>query len=255
MSLAAGNRAAPRSLRAFCLLLAATLLATVGFAWLGVWQVHRRTWKLGLIAQIDGRIHAAPVEAPGPAVWPSVDAAHDAYRRVRVHGTFQNDREAEVQAVSEFGAGYWVVTPFVTDQGFTVLVNRGFVPPDLRDRRTRPDSQGQTPIEVTGLLRITEPKGGFLHSNDPAHDRWYSRDVTAIAHSRNLTDVAPYFIDADATPGDGKFPVGGLTVVTLPNNHLVYSLTWFCLAAFSAGAAVFVVMDARERLRPTRIAG
>lgn len=241
--------ATPRSRRGFWLLLGATLLATAGFTWLGVWQVHRRAWKLDLIAAIDARIHAAPVDAPGPADWPGIDAAHDAYRRVRAHGVFLNDRETQVQAVSDLGAGYWVMTPLRTDRGFIILVNRGFVAQDLKDPATRPGGRVDTPTEVTGLLRITEPHGGFLHSNDPADNRWYSRDVAAIAQYRHLADTAPYFIDADATQGNPSAPVGGLTVIDLPNNHLVYALTWFSMAALSLGAAGFVVVDDRKRDR------
>jgi surfeit locus 1 family protein len=96
---------------------------------------------------------------------------------------------------------------------------------------------------VAGLLRPTEPKGGFLRANAPGADRWYSRDVAAIAAARHISGVAPYFIDADATPNTGGFPVGGLTVVTFRNNHLQYALTWFTLALMVAGAAVFVARD------------
>ncbi|MDB5653910.1 MAG: Surfeit locus 1 family protein, partial [Tardiphaga sp.] len=89
----------------------------------------------------------------------------------------------------------------------------------------------------TGLLRVSEPKGGFLRSNDPAADRWFSRDVAAIAQKRGLAEVAPYFIDAAAVPGVAV-PVGGLTVISLPNNHLVYAITWFVLAAMVGYFAV-----------------
>ena len=39
-------------------------------------------------------------------------------------------------------------------------------------------SPGQIEGETTviGLLRIGEPKGGFLRANDSANDCWYSRD-------------------------------------------------------------------------------
>jgi surfeit locus 1 family protein len=87
-------------------------------------------------------------------------------------------------------------------------------------------------VEVTGLLRLTEPKGAFLRSNDPAANRWYSRDVAAIAASQGIATVAPYFIDADRA-GDG-WPRGGMTTVRFPNNHLVYALTWFALAGLVA---------------------
>jgi surfeit locus 1 family protein len=87
---------------------------------------------------------------------------------------------------------------------------------------------------------MTEPDGGFLRSNDPTADRWFSRDVAAIAAAKTLADTAPYFIDADATTNPGGLPVGGMTVVSFRNSHLVYALTWFALAAMSAGAAYAV---------------
>ena len=81
---------------------------------------------------------------------------------------------------------------------------------------------------------MSEPGGGFLRANDPAADRWYSRDVAAIAAARGLDEVAPFFIDADGTPGATAPPLGGLTVVAFPNNHLLYAFTWFAMALLLA---------------------
>jgi len=90
------------------------------------------------------------------------------------------------------------------------------------------------PVTVTGLLRIGEPGGGFLRSNDPAAGRWYSRDVAAMAAAAGLATVAPYFVDAfDVAPAEPDGPVMGLTVVRFANNHLVYVLTWAALAVMS----------------------
>ena len=38
---------------------------------------------------------------------------------------------ADIQAATALGGGFWVLTPLDTG-GFTVLVNRGFVPPERR---------------------------------------------------------------------------------------------------------------------------
>jgi surfeit locus 1 family protein len=231
---------APRTPATLALLAFLALSGIAALIALGTWQLHRRVWKLDLIEQVDTRIHAAPVAAPGPGDWPAVNAARDAYRKVRLRGTFANDRETLVQAATERGAGFWVMTPLRTREGFTVLVNRGFVPPELRDPARRAEGQVAGEAVVTGLMRMTEPKGGFLRSNDPALDRWYSRDVSAIAHTRGLPEVAPYFVDADATPNPGGVPIGGLTVVQFPNSHLSYAITWFALAILLAGGAVIV---------------
>jgi surfeit locus 1 family protein len=205
------------------------------FLSLGVWQLERRAWKLDLIAAVDERISAEAAAAPGPSEWPEINAKDNAYRRVHAAGRFVDVAPAFVQAVTRLGAGYWVVAPFRTDGGFVVLVNRGFVTGE--EAKTLPRAT-DTETTATGFLRISEPGGGFLRSNDPASDRWYSRDVAAIAAARGLGDVAPYFIDADAS--DAGVPVGGLTVVQFRNAHLVYALTWFGLAAMLAGWTIYL---------------
>ncbi len=226
--------------------------AFVALVLLGNWQMRRRAWKLDLIARVAARVHAAPVAAPGPAEWPALTRERDEYRRVSVRGRFLAGRETPAQAVTALGPGFWLMAPLATDRGFTVLVNRGFVPaaaleggsparPGAGPRRSYPLAQsapqGEKAFRITGLLRLTEPGGAFLRSNDPAADRWYSRDVAAIAAARKLGVTAPYFIDADATPNPGGPPIGGLTVIAFPNDHLGYALTWYGLALMTAGAA------------------
>lgn len=226
-------------------LLAVLALAAAGFVALGVWQLERRVWKLDLIAQVDARVHAPAVAPPGPSEWPAVSAERDQYRRVQLRGVFLHDRETLTQAATALGAGYWVMTPLRTDQGFTVLINRGFVPPERRDPAMRAGAGGEQ--TVTGLLRVTEPRGGFLRANDPASNRWRSRDVEAIARARGLDAVAPYFIDAELGPDPAAWPRGGLTVIRFPNSHLVYALTWFGMALLSLAGMVLVVRDRRRR--------
>jgi len=245
----AGEARRPRSPRLLALLGTLALLAVIGLMALGNWQVARRAWKLDLIARVDARVHAAPVPAPGPEEWPAVSAARDEYRHVRVQGRFLPGPNTLVQASTALGAGFWVLTPLQTERGFPVLVNRGFVPGGRAEAVGHAGTPPEGPVTVTGLLRLTEPGGGFLRSNVPAEERWYSRDVAAIAAARGLTGVAPYFIDADAGPDPRAYPVGGLTVIRFPNNHLVYALTWYALALMLAGTTLYV---AREEWRARR---
>lgn len=212
-----------------------SLAAFVVLIALGVWQIERRTWKLALIDRVEQRVHAAAQPIPSPAAWPAVSTANDEYRHVSLKGRLLHDRETLVQAVTEEGPGYWVLTPLQRGDGTEVLVNRGFVPSERRDASTRRDGNPDGEVEITGLLRMTEPKGGFLRSNVPQHNRWYSRDVAAIAAARGLNNVAPFFVDADAGSQSAPGPIGGLTVIRFPNNHLIYALTWFALAFMLAG--------------------
>jgi len=205
---------------------------------LGTWQVQRRAWKLDLIARVDARVHAAPVAAPATA------GKDDAYRRVRVTGRYLPDHDTFVQASTVRGPGFWVMTPLRRDDGSIILINRGYVPA----RTALPPVSGVT--SVTGLLRLTEPGGGFLRSNDSAKDRWYSRDVAAIARRRALAPALPYFVDADAIDRRPGAPVGGLTVIHFPNSHLAYAVTWYILALM--GIAAFIYWIRVERQRPDR---
>lgn len=228
---------------AFALVMAGLVLV---FLALGTWQVQRLFWKLDLIARVGARIHAPAVPAPLPADWPMINPQSDEYRHITVRGRFAHDKEALVQAVTERGPGFWVVTPLQTNDRGTILINRGFVPMDRRDAAARQAGEISGEVQVTGLLRMSEQGGGFLRANNPAGDRWYSRDVTAIAGARELGTVAPYFIDADATENPGGLPVGGLTVVFFRNSHLVYAFTWYALAAMSVGAIVYLLRQRRQ---------
>lgn len=233
---------------------ACALLLFIGFAALGSWQLQRRTWKLDLIERVTQRVNAPAVDVPARAQWASVNAAQDEYRRVRLTGQFIQGQDARVQAVTRIGRGFWLMTLLQTPDGAVVLVNRGYV-------ATQGPNQAppQGLVTVTGLLRLSEPGGGFLRKNDAAADRWFSRDVAAIAQARGLAPsapVAPYFVDADAgsegtEPAPGQ-PVGGLTVIAFANSHLVYALTWYALALMVAGATVVLVKHNPPRHDPDR---
>ena len=205
-------------------------LAALLLAGLGVWQVERRAWKLDLIARVDARIRAPAVPPPAAA------GPDDAYLRVRTAGEWIPGPPVRVKAVTALGSGWWAVNALNTPAG-VVLVNRGFVPDAAR---SVPPVIG--PATIEGLLRLSEPGGAFLRRNQPDADRWFSRDVAAIARARGWPSPAPFFIDADALPG-APWPRGGMTVLRFPNNHLIYALTWFALSGLAAFFAWRVVQQ------------
>ncbi len=245
----------PRGALARRLAAVAALLLVALFLGLGTWQVIRLQWKLDLIARVDARVHAAPVAPPPAARWAQVSRDSDEYRRVRLAGHYLYEFTTPVQALSELGAGFWLLTPLCTAEGHIVFINRGFIPAAdnkpgtyaARRATANPCAQGGERIELTGLLRISEPGGGFLRENDPVGNRWYSRDVRQIAAARGLSGpapngapvVAPFFVDAAKGQDPASAPeraAGGLTVVSFVNNHLVYALTWYALALMVLGA-------------------
>jgi surfeit locus 1 family protein len=233
-----------------------TLLAAVfvGFILLGNWQVRRYHLKLRIASDIATRVHAPPGDAPGPAQWPRIAAGEQQYLHVQMRGRFTGNQTL-VHGSSSKGYGYWAMAPLRTDRGFIVLVNRGYVPAELPGTPTARIAPPSGEVTVTGLLRASEPRGGFLRHNDPAAKQWYSRDVAAIAAADHLPAdrVAPYFVDADANDNAGQPPIAGLTNIHIYNHSLGYAITWYLLALgtlLAAGILVRYEWQSRRRQHP-----
>jgi surfeit locus 1 family protein len=196
---------------------------------LGVWQLERLQWKLALIAEMNAHLHATPLSLDEILELSPNDAQ---YRRVALSGRFDNDDEAYVFTTADNGApAYHVVTPLLLDDGRVMLIDRGAIPPELKEKALRKAGLLHGEQQVVGVWRTPDPPGPFTPRPDAAHRVWYSRDVAGIARADALKPAARALVEADATPVPGGWPRGGQTVVSLPNDHLQYAITWFLLAA------------------------
>lgn len=203
---------------------------------LGTWQLQRLAWKEGLIEVMDTRLAAASVplaqalaRPPGEREW----------QRVMASGTFLHDRQIAMYRMSVDGEpGYLILTPLRLADGRIILVNRGFVPPDLVDPASRPGSEPVGQVWVVGILRGGEIQQTFTNDNDPAAGAWYWYDLPAMGQAMNLT-LLPAVIHADREPG-ASWPVGGQAVFTPRNHHLQYALTWYGLAV--AALVIYVLL-------------
>lgn len=228
--------------------LAAGLVVFAILIGLGTWQVQRLHWKEALIAQIDERTHSQPVGIADIEAMGEREGSLE-YTPVNVHGRFLNDREMFFFATSEGQSGWYVYTPLVLADdesqaaGDTVIVNRGFVPYDLRDAARRPGSQPEGDVTVTGLVRERlDGKPSFIvPDNKPEERTFFWKDWSTMASISGLdpAETVPFFIDAEKGGDPSVLPVGGVTIIDLPNNHLQYVVTWYGLAA--ALAAVLAV--------------
>jgi surfeit locus 1 family protein len=230
--------------------------AFITLVWLGVWQLDRLAWKEALIAATTERPSLAAVPAPGPATWPGFDFGRWDYAHVSLTGTFGAEGVKVWTALTEpkgrlGGPGYFLVVPFTTTDGWHVLVNRGFVPEPLSGAGPVPEPAPRGVVTVDGLIRRNDPPAWVTPDPRPAEGRWYSRDIATMAAHFGLAAAAtaPYQVDlvAAETPAGGV-PQAGESLLTFPNNHLQYALTWFGLAA----ALVGVVLVALLRRPPVR---
>lgn len=201
---------------------------------LGVWQLGRREWKLTLIDRIEQSMKAEPIELAA-ALAEGMEQAE--FRAVRVTGTFAHDKELYLMSHRAETAGYEVITPLELPDGAPVLIDRGFVPAPLVDPTTRAEGQLGGIVTITGWLRKSGERFWYTPEDDPSANRWYARDAERMAAAKGLKLVAPIFVVADETPNPGGWPKGGMEL-NLRNQHLIYALTWFGLAAVLLGVYV-----------------
>ena len=206
---------------------------------LGTWQVQRLQWKEALIATIEARRSAEPLPlAEVEARYRSTGNVD--YMPVTASGIFRHGGERHFLATWKGRSGFFVYTPLELADGRFVFVNRGFVPYALKDPSKRPLGQVEGEVAVTGLARNALPHkpSSLVPDNDPGKNVFYWKDRDAMAASAGLraaAEIVPIFIDVDATPNPGGYPVGGVTLIQMPNNHLQYAITWYGLAAALAG--------------------
>lgn len=236
-----------RSLFGLAVITSAMVIVLVG---LGTWQLQRLGIKAELLRTIDARLSTETVQLPEESRWSDADRDFD-YLKVTVSGTFRHDYEAYLFGVidknnrGENIPGYFVLTPLQLENGATLIVNRGFVPQDKKDPATRSAGQPQGLVTVSGLLRLPEHEGVFTPAADQTKRVLYARDPALIAQWFDLKRVAPFSLDADKTPNEGGLPSGGHTIVSVPNNHLQYAITWYSLALITI--AMFVIFAVKRR--------
>jgi surfeit locus 1 family protein len=201
---------------------------------LGTWQVERLHWKEGLIADIAARQVAAPV--PLAEIEAMAASGGDIeYRKVTATGRYINNKERHFFATWRGQTGYYIYTPLELADGRILFVNRGFVPFDNKEPEMRMQGQLTDQQTVTGLAREKLPgkPSWVVPDNDVAKNIFYWKDLDVMASSVGLEKarVIPFFVDADSTPNPAGLPIGGVTQVDLPNDHLQYAFTWYGLAA------------------------
>jgi surfeit locus 1 family protein len=240
-----------KGLLGFTALALAALAVLIG---LGVWQLERLQWKEGLIAEIEARSTGAPITI-AEALAIARQGRDPDYYRVRVEGRFHHDKERYLfaQSLADGTPGWHVITPLETTGGDMVLVDRGFVPDVLKEASSRASGQVEGVVTVTGIVRSPEIQGSFVPDNEREANRWFWRDLGAMARSmfpEGTVEMAPFFLDAEKSDVPGGWPEGGQTRLELPNNHLQYAITWFLLALCLLVIYAVYVRGLYRRRRP-----
>ncbi len=166
------------------------------------WQWERHLWKLGLIADLRGRLELpisdlGTLAAEAPAAWDD-----KIFRRVKVSGTYDFSHEMLLRN-RKLGKsmGFHVITPLRIDGGSNyILVDRGYIPQTKAGTSDREAFQNPEHVQFTGLIKESSSRK-FLAPADPESgsghpwvERWLRVDIPAI--QRQLPyQVLPVFLE------------------------------------------------------------
>lgn len=212
------------------------LAMLIVLAGLGTWQVERLFWKQQVLAEVARAEAAAPVPL-GPDPLP--------FTKVKVDGTFRHDRialyGAEVKTFLQGPLmGGRMIVVLERPGARPVLIDRGWVP----ERSPTPIDQPTGPVEITGYVHPGERETMFSAASNPAERRFFTLDARAIGAALGAPDAEPWVIVALGPRPASGWPDPAHALPRPPNNHLMYVITWYGLAA--GLIAVFFVWIRRE---------
>jgi surfeit locus 1 family protein len=216
------SAALPRSrARALLVPAVATLVMLAVLIGLGVWQLQRLHWKLGILAEIDRAEASQPVPLPDHPL-PFTKVSVTGHLRSDLHALYSADVR-DVPGGTAMGAQ--LIEPLERPGHDPILVVRGWVP-DGQLGVTAGDGT------ITGYVRAPDAPGMLSLNDDPAALRFYTLDPARIGAALGLPRVAPFTLIAlGPATGQGRLPEPATALPRPPNDHLNYALTWFGLAA------------------------
>lgn len=239
------QQSSPAPRRSLFLLGGLALAAIAVLAGLGVWQLRRGAQKQVFIAALN----LAASGPPKPA-W----SAASPFDRVSLAGSFEAGQSVFVRVTLPEGLGVYVLTPLRT-AGATILVNRGFMKTGQDGRPPAVDAPAG-PVTVIGLRRGPEPRGWFAPPDNAGLRLFATRNPPLIAaalgwQGPGWQDLAADYLEAEPVAG-APAPNGvdlNQVIARIPDNHLVYALTWFGLAVTLAVVFLLIVLRARAPRR------
>ncbi|TBX29300.1 SURF1 family protein [Nioella sediminis] len=215
------------------------LFGVVGCAillWLGFWQVDRLAWKQALLADIDARIVAAPVDLPETPT-----EERDQFLPVAVSGMIGEGEITILASLRNAGPVFRIIRDFETEDGRRILIDMGFV----RETERETPREGNVPADLVGNLHWPDEIGNQTPAPDLQAGIWFARDIPAMAEALNTEPVLLVLRDPPQTDlGVTPFPVDSGAI---PNDHLSYAITWFLLAAVWLGMTLYLVWRISRR--------
>ena len=205
-------------------LLAAVAIALLCFR-LGVWQLDRLEQRRAYNRSVEAAIAAParPLDDVLPASG-STDVDAISYRRVQLEGTYGAGERVLFGRALGGAPGDHLLTPFITNDDRTVIVDRGWIPlsPEPSAASTAPPGGA---VQVVGFLLPPEANGGTTGTDDEPITE-VDLDAFGAALGR---PVAPMYLrlQTQDPAQDGEFPRPVPLEDLGEGPHLGYAVQWF----------------------------
>ncbi len=230
--------------------LVATLLGVALTANLGAWQLRRAAQKIALQDALESRARLSPLRATDlPRDAAQVEALH--YRPVQLRGRWLPERSVYLDnRQMNARVGFYLVTPLQLEgRPEVVLVQRGWVPRDLRDRTLLPRiATPAGPVQVEGHIA---PPPARLYEFAPSTTGLIRQNLDlgefTLETGLPLAPLSVLQADSAGTAGDGLLRQWPRPAVDV-QKHYGYAFQWFALSALMAGLYVWFQL-VRPRLR------
>ncbi|MEO6882372.1 MAG: SURF1 family cytochrome oxidase biogenesis protein [Mycobacteriaceae bacterium] len=229
-------------------------LVIAGFAWacftqLAPWQLGKNTATDARNARISASFAEAPVALSALVTPGSAPLAAQEWRVVTVQGRYLDTDQVLARLRTVDGTpAYEVLTPFRVTSGETVLVDRGYVRPQVGTAAPPVPAAPGGEVTLQGRLRLDE-------SVDPARAEELVNGVqqvysvnAALVGTLTRTTITPGYVQlSEGQPG----VLGVLGVPSLDSGpYLSYGLQWLAFGIMAPlGLAYLVRSELRERKR------
>jgi surfeit locus 1 family protein len=233
------------------IVLLATVVAALGTARLGLWQLDRAAQKAALHEALIARGAMPALNMSQLAQTPAA-AAEQLHRRVVLEGRWLESHSVYLDNRQMSGhPGFFLVTPLWLATDDAVLVQRGWLPRDTQDRSRL------APVDTpTGTVRI---EGRIA----PGIARLYEFEASASGPIRQNLDVSAFAgeIGLGLRPlvvvqlDSARAAAGGLQRQWTPavldvSKHHGYALQWFSLSVLVTGLYVWFQLVSPRRRPP-----
>jgi surfeit locus 1 family protein len=212
----------------------AALALAAATARLGLWQLDRAAQKRHLQQALDSRRSLAPLDAAGLAR-SAAGVGEQLHRAVSLPGRWSDRHTVALDNRALKGrAGFIVLTPLLLADGTAVVVQRGWLPRDPRDRLkvtlpALPDDEvvvtGRIAAEPSRLYEFEPAASGVLRQNLPLED--FARETGLRLLPLTILQQAGAGDVSDSLQRDWPAPALDL------HKHHGYALQWFGLSALT----------------------